>query len=69
MLSHVYGPDSPDGSLILTISRDGPIAMTEGDRCWLRALQHGVAEYAAPVRMFCLATPDGVRELGPVTHQ
>jgi hypothetical protein len=65
MLSHLYGPDSPGGSLILTISRDGPISMTEGDRCWLRALRHGVAEYAAPVRMFCLATPEGVRELGP----
>jgi hypothetical protein len=69
MLSHLYGPDSPGGSLILTISRDGPIAMTDGDRCWLRALQHGVAEYAAPVRMFCLATPEGVRELGPVSSR
>jgi hypothetical protein len=67
MLSHVFGPDSPGGSLILTISRDGTTVMTEGDRCWLRALQHGVAEYAAPVRMFCLATPEGVRELGPVS--
>ena len=69
MLSHLYGPDSPGGSLILTISRDGPIAMADGDRCWLRALQHGVAEYAAPVRMFCLATPEGVRELGPVSSR
>jgi hypothetical protein len=67
MLSHLYGPDSPDGSLILTISRDGTTAPTEGDRRWLRALQHGVAEYAAPVRMFCLATPEGVRDLGPVS--
>jgi len=66
MLSPLYGPDSPGGSLILTISRDGTIALTEGDERWLRALQHGVAEYAAPVRMFCLATPEGVRELGPV---
>jgi hypothetical protein len=69
LLSHLYGPDSPGCSFILTISRDGKIAMTEGDRRWLRALQHGVAEYAAPVRMFCLATPEGVRELGPVNPQ
>jgi hypothetical protein len=31
------------------------------------ALQWGVAAYGTPIRMLCLATPDGVRELGPVT--
>jgi hypothetical protein len=66
MLSQVFGPDGADCSIIITLARGGAADLGDGDRQWLRVLQWGIAEYAAPVRMLCLATPAGVRELGPV---
>lgn len=53
-------------SVIITLSRAGTLRRTESDRHILRALQHGAAKHATPVRMLVLATPEGVRELGPV---
>jgi len=53
-------------SVIITLSRPGTLRRTESDRHILRALQHGAARHATPVRMLALATPEGVRELGPV---
>ena len=53
-------------SVIIALSRPGTIRRTESDRHMLRALQHGAAKHATPVRMLVLATPEGVRELGPV---
>jgi hypothetical protein len=68
MLRHFYGLDEGnDLSFVITICRDGTLELTAGDRRWLRALQRGITEYAAPVRMICLATPDGVRGIGPAT--
>jgi hypothetical protein len=57
-------------SVIITLTRPGALQRTDADRHLLRALQHGASRYATPVRMLCLATPEGVRELGPVrpTH-
>jgi hypothetical protein len=66
MLRHFYGlTEDDDLSFVLTICRDGTLELTESDRRWLRVLQWGIKEYAAPVRMLCLATPEGVRALGP----
>ena len=53
-------------SVIITLTRPGTVRRTESDRHILRGLQHGAARYATPVRMLVLATPEGVRELGPV---
>jgi hypothetical protein len=53
-------------SVVITLTRSGALQRTDADRHLLRALQHGASRYATPVRMLCLATPDGVRELGPV---
>ena len=53
-------------SVIITLSRPGTLRRTESDRHLLRALQHGASRHGAPVRMLVLATPEGVRELGPV---
>jgi hypothetical protein len=75
VLRHSYGLGSYDSndddgtdddlSFVLTVCRDGPLAEGESDRQWLRVLQRAIGEYAAPVRMICLATPEGVRSLGP----
>jgi hypothetical protein len=53
-------------SVVITLSRPGTTRRTESDRHLLRALQHGAARHATTVRMLVLATPEGVRELGPV---
>jgi hypothetical protein len=52
--------------VVITLSRPGTLRRTESDRHILRALQHGAARHATPIRMLVLATPEGVRELGPV---
>ena len=66
MLRHFYGlTDDDDLSFVLTVCRDGTLGQTDSDSQWLRVLQWGISEYAAPVRMICLATPEGVRDLGP----
>ena len=53
-------------SVIITLGRPGTPRRTSADRHLLRALQHGASRHATPVRMLVLATPEGVRELGPV---
>jgi hypothetical protein len=53
-------------SVVITLSRPGTIRRTESDRHVLRALQHGAARHATAIRMLVLATPEGLRELGPV---
>ena len=53
-------------SVVITLTRPGTLPRTDADRHLLRALQHGADRYGTPVRMLCLATPEGVRELGPV---
>jgi hypothetical protein len=53
-------------SVIITLSRPGTLRRTDSDRHLLRALQHGASRHSTPVRMLVLATPEGVRELGPV---
>lgn len=53
-------------SVVITLSRPGSLRRTESDRHLLRALQHGASRHATPIRLLVLATPEGVRELGPV---
>jgi hypothetical protein len=59
---------SPPGtSVVITLSRPGTIRLTDADRHFLRALQHGASTHGTSIRMLCLATPAGVRKLGPVS--
>jgi hypothetical protein len=53
-------------SAVIALSRPGTLRRTDSDRHLLRALQHGASRHTTPVRMLVLATPEGVRELGPV---
>jgi len=67
LLRHFYGLEGGnDLSFVLVICRDGPLELTIADRQWLQVLAWGITEYTAPVRMICLATPEGVRGLGPL---
>lgn len=56
---------APDSLLVLALTRPGPAEAGPGDRKWERALRRAARERGVPVRMLCLATPDGVSELGP----
>jgi hypothetical protein len=53
-------------SVIITFSRPGTPLVTTADLRLLRALRQGAARYATPVRLLCLATPEGVSQLGQV---
>jgi hypothetical protein len=68
LLRHFYGGTGEDLSFVLAICRDGSLDLTASDRQWLRVLQWGIEEYAAPVRMICLVTPEGVRGIGPAAR-
>jgi hypothetical protein len=65
--SEAIAQSPPGTSVVITLSRPGTIRLTDSDRHFLRALQHGSGTHATSVRMLCLATPAGVRKLGPVT--
>jgi len=65
--SEALAQRQPGGSVVITLSRPGTPRLTDSDRHFLRALQHGARRHGTSVRMLCLATPAGVRELGPVT--
>jgi hypothetical protein len=65
--SEAIAQSPPGTSVVITLSRPGTIRLTDSDRHFLRALQHGAGTHATSVRMLCLATPAGVRKLGPVT--
>jgi hypothetical protein len=64
--AHAIADAAPGGQTVITLARPGPAELAEADRLWLAALREGVTLHDAPVRMYCLATPDTVRELGPV---
>lgn len=53
-------------SVVITVSRPGTLRRADADRHLLRALQRGAERHATPIRLLVLATPEGVRELGPV---
>jgi hypothetical protein len=65
MLGDLTDPDGLGLSLVLTITRWGTTDLTESDRRWAATLSRGAAQAGTPVRMFCLATPEGVRGVGP----
>jgi hypothetical protein len=65
MLGHLADPDGLNMSLVVTITRWGTTELTDSDRRWAAILRRGAAQAGTPVRMFCLATPEGVRGLGP----
>lgn len=66
IVSQVLASTEPGGSAVITLTRPGAADLGERDLHWLQALQKGAAKHDSPVRMLCLATPAGVRELGPV---
>jgi hypothetical protein len=65
--SEVIARCSPGGSVVIALSRPGTAELTSSDIHFLGALQRGASVHGTPVRMLCLATPAGTRELGPAS--
>lgn len=67
MAARAAAGTAPGGQAVITLTRPGTAALADSDLLWLAALRESAAWYDAPVRMYCLATPSAVRELGPAS--
>jgi len=63
IVSQVLAEHEPEGSAVIALSRPGTPELGEVDRYWHLALLAGAREHGTAIRMLCLATPAGVREL------
>jgi hypothetical protein len=63
VIADVLDDAAPGGSAVVTLTRPGGAAVDNTDREWFRALSGAARERGASIRMLCLATPAGVRQL------
>lgn len=54
---------APGGSVVVTLVRDSERGVADSDRQWLTALRAAAVRTGVHLRMFCLATRDGVRRV------
>ena len=54
---------APVGSAVITLTRPGCEAVRDTDRYWFHALHNAARERGVSIRMLCLATRSGVRQL------
>ena len=53
----------PGGSAIVVLTRPGASQANDADRAWVKILHQAAHDRGASLRMVCLATPAGVRQL------
>lgn len=63
VIADVLDDAAPGGSAVVTLTRPGGAAVDETDVYWFRALYSAARERGASIRMLCLATQTGVRQL------
>lgn len=63
MIAHVIRDAAPGGSAVITLVRDNGLSVTDPDQRWLMALRPAAARTGTPLRMLCLATREGTRQL------
>jgi hypothetical protein len=63
IIAEVLEDAAPGGSAVITLTRPGGEAVSETDAYWFRALCGAARERGAAIRMICLATPAGIRQL------
>jgi hypothetical protein len=63
MIAHVLRDSAPGGSAVITLVRDNGLSMTGPDEQWLMALRSAAATTGTHLRMLCLATREGTRQL------
>lgn len=64
MIAQVLRDAAPGGSAVITLVRDNGLSVTGLDQQWLMALRSAAARTGMPLRMLCLATTEGTRQLG-----
>jgi hypothetical protein len=63
VIADVLDDAVPGGSAVVTLTRPGGEAVGDSDRYWFHALYGAAREHGASLRMLCLATRAGVRQL------
>lgn len=63
VLATVLDDAAPGGSAVITLVRAVDGGTTECDQRWLKAFKAAAARRDVRIRLFCLATTDGVRRL------
>jgi hypothetical protein len=65
IITEVLADTEPGGSAVVALTRPGPAEFGAIERHWYRALTDSARQHRTPLRLLCLATPDGVREFAP----
>jgi hypothetical protein len=63
VIADVLADAAEAGSAVVTLTRPGAETVDDTDREWLRALHAAAGESGAAVRLICLATEAGTRQL------
>jgi len=65
IIADVLDESAPGGSAVITLVQDTGLSVSGPDRQWLTALRSAAATTGAHLRMLCLATTHGTRQLDP----
>jgi hypothetical protein len=65
VIAHVLNDAAPGGSAVISLTRPGSGKVLESDRHWASTLHEAADDGGAALRLVCLATRDGIRQLGP----
>jgi hypothetical protein len=63
LIADVLRDSVPGGSAVITLVRESGLIVAGPDRQWLTALRSAAGSAGLPLRMLCLATRDGTRQL------
>jgi hypothetical protein len=63
VVAHVLADAAPGGSAVITLTRPGSGTVVDADSSWFAALHAAARAEGVTIRMLCLATRDGVRQL------
>lgn len=63
VIADVLGDVAPAGCAVVTLARPGGETVEDSDRDWFRSLHRFARERGAAIRLICLATQAGVRQL------
>ncbi len=63
VIADVLADAAPGGSAVVTLTRPGNETVDDTDRYWFRTLYRAARERGASLRLLCLATQAGIRQL------
>jgi hypothetical protein len=63
VIASVLADTAPCGSVVITLSRPGPLTGCDADHYWAELIRDAARATAVPLRMICLAAAPGIRQL------